>query len=496
MKPINIYALTRTMNTDNLQRLERQMSGRKYFLTVKDWEIESLSKLMEHLQAYMPRAYELLFFYSFQIPKLGKEFDLLRISNDTVINIELKSNAVPDEQARKQLAQNRYYLSTLGLNMRSYTYISSDDRLLRLTGGGNIVEADWDVLCADLMKQECCYEEDIENLFKEESYIISPLAEPERFLQKEYFLTSQQKDIERRILKLIKDNGFCYQGFSGLPGTGKTLLLYDLAMTLSERQRVAVFHCGTFSEELKHLDNRLKRIDFFDGRNYGNKPDINDFSAILVDEAHRMDKGIFEYISRVAKDNKVPVVFCYDNEEAIEKREFGINIVDMYRQLPEYVEYNLTNRIRANSELSAFVQCIMRGSNFNHRKEYPSVNVAYATDTDEAKKLVDYYRMEGYTYIFDENITSIECEDKVEVGIAGRMEYNKVVMLVDSHFSYEMESGLLSDFGEDKESPVRKLFHGLSRAKSGLAIVVLDNENVFEVILSVLQGQGKIRKKY
>jgi len=484
------------MNTDNLQRLERQMSGRKYFLAIKDWEIQCVVRLMEHLQAYMPNAYELLFYYSFQIPKLGKEFDLLRISEDTVINIELKSNSVPEEQVRKQLTQNRYYLSTLGLNMRSYTYISSEDKLLRLTGGGNIVEADWEVLCSDLAKQTICFEDDIENLFKEERYIISPLADPEKFLQKEYFLTSQQRDIERKILKRIKEEGFCYQGFSGLPGTGKTLLLYDLAMVLSERQRVAIIHCGSFSDELYHLDSRLKRIDFYNGRDKEANIELSGYSAILVDEAHRLGVQIFDSLVEYTHINRIPIVFCYDCEDAIETAELGDNIVHRFGALSEYTEYNLTNRIRTNSELSAFVQCIMRGSNYNHRKDYPSVHVAYANNSEEARKLVDYYRLEGYTYIFDESITDIGCsgEDIVEVENAGRLEYNKVVMLMDSNFAYGTTTGLCSAVTKGEVSPVRKLFHGLNRAKSGLAIVVLENESVLEVLLAILQGHGRGKK--
>lgn len=496
MKPINIFALTRKMNTENLGRLERQMSGRKFFLTVKDWEIESLRKLIDHLQAYMPRAYELLFYYSFQIPKLGKEFDLLRISADTVINIELKSNAVPDEQVRKQLAQNRYYLATLGLNIRSYTYISGEDRLLRLTGGGNIIEASWDTLCEDLNKQQDPYTGDIEKLFREESYIISPHAQPERFLQKEYFLTSQQKDIEKRILKVIKENGKCFQGFCGLPGTGKTLLLYDLAMALSERSRVAIFHCGSFSDELRHLDGRLKRIDFLNGLNEKIEKSLDGYSAVLVDEAHKLNINCFQEIIEYAGSSDVPVIFCYDSEEAIEQSELGDHIVSHYYELPEYIEYNLTNRIRANSELSAFIQCLMRGSNYNHRKDYPSVDVAYVSCEEEAKKLLEYYQSNGYTFIYDSNISkSIDGDhESYEVEIAGRHEYDKVVMIMDSHFIYREDKGLCSDCNGSFESPVRKLFHGLNRAKSGLAIVIAQNEQVFEVVLSILQGQGKNKK--
>ena len=73
----------------------------------------------------------------------------------------------------------------------------------------------------------------MEELFQAELYLISPLTEPERFLNKEYFLTAQQRDIERQILKKIRAERTGAYWFTGLPGTGKTMLLYDIAMKLS-----------------------------------------------------------------------------------------------------------------------------------------------------------------------------------------------------------------------------------------------------------------------
>lgn len=66
------------------------------------------------------------------------------------------------------------------------------------------MEADWELLCRDLMQESADYEDEIERLFRAELYLISPWTQPERFLKKEYFLTCQQRDIERQILKKIR----------------------------------------------------------------------------------------------------------------------------------------------------------------------------------------------------------------------------------------------------------------------------------------------------
>ena len=139
MKAISVYALTREQNIHHLQKLERQLSERDYFLKIKEWELNSMKGLVKQLEGHMKEVYALRFFYSFQIPKLGKEFDLLQIKEDQILNLELKSGIVSDEAIRKQLIQNRYYLSVLGRTIRSYTYISSQNRLVRLTNHDHIM---------------------------------------------------------------------------------------------------------------------------------------------------------------------------------------------------------------------------------------------------------------------------------------------------------------------------------------------------------------------
>lgn len=169
---------------------------------------------------------------------------------------------VSDEAIRRQLLQNRYYLLGAGRTIHRILISAARTSLVRLTNHDHIAEADWDELCRALKRESPDYDGNIEELFRAELYLISPLREPERFLQKEYFLTAQQRDIERQILKGIRAKHSDYYWFSGLPGTGKTLLLYDLAMKLSVRQRVCMIHCGESGNDWRLLHKRLRRISF------------------------------------------------------------------------------------------------------------------------------------------------------------------------------------------------------------------------------------------
>lgn len=394
MKAISIYALTRNQNMECVQKLERQLSGRDFFLRIKEWELESMKALVKQLELHMEEVYKLRLFYSFQIPKLGKEFDLLQIKDDQIVNIELKSGIVSDEAIRRQLIQNRYYLSVFGKPILSYTYISSEDHLVRLTNHDHIVEGDWKQLCIALGKESPDYEGDIADLFQAELYLISPLTEPERFLKKEYFLTSQQRDIERQILKRIRGERGGYFWFSGLPGTGKTLLLYDIAMKLSVRQRVCIIHCGEAGKEWKILHERLRRIDFLADTQLDGTTDLGCYSSILVDEAHLLSLEKLSVLLTWSEHR--PVIFSSDSEDVISPEEMDRSIVESLGNLPEIQKFHLTNRIRTNAELSSFIQNMMHLPEKRSPRWYPHIAVVYANNDREVENFLNDFAGQGY----------------------------------------------------------------------------------------------------
>ena len=459
MKSISIYTITRNQNIECLQKLERQLSGRTYFLKIREWELDSMKALVRQLEMRLPDVYALRFFYSFQIPRLGKEFDLLQIKDDQIVNVELKSGIVPDEAVRKQLLQNRYYLSVQGKTIQSYTYISSQNRLVRLSNHDHIVEADWEQLCTVLQRQSKDYEGDIEDLFQAEMYLFSPLTEPERFLNKEYFLTSQQKDIERRILDKIRKVESGYFWFSGLPGTGKTLLLYDIAMRLSAHQKVCIIHCGEAGKEWKVLHDRLLRIAFFTDSQLEEQSDLNEYSAILVDEAHLLTEEKLHVILELSE--KHPVIFSSDDEDMISDEEMDRTMIREIEHLPDIQSFHLTNRIRTNAELSSFIQNMMHLPEKRTVRYYPHIQVVYANDEEEAEILLKGYQ-------------------------------DQLVFIIDERYYYD-EKGYLREQRQKQQKPtaVRMLFHRLNEAREEFAIIVKRNEAVYEVLLELLQFSKK-----
>ncbi|MCR5032178.1 MAG: ATP-binding protein [Lachnospiraceae bacterium] len=503
MKPINIYTLTRITDPDGMERLERQMSKRKNHLKIKEWETEGLRLLCDKLYAVNRQAASYDFYYSFTLPKLGKEFDLLRVSEDSVINIELKSGNVSDEVIKIQLKQNRYYLSSLERSIYSFTYISEDDRLVRLTGGDRLIDADAEELFALLEKQSPCYEGDIEPLFSEEKFLISPLTDPNRFLRRDYFLTSGQRDIKRQILRDITEKRttlkkeFSLHGFTGLPGTGKTILLYDIAMELSVSEKVCILHLGSYEEELSQLNQRLKRVDFYQCEPSDPIRLLDSYAAILVDEGHHLNRAVLEDILDLAKQDNIPVIVSYDKEDAIAPAERNGEGGELLEKTEGFIGYKLTNKIRLNGELSSFISCLMCVTTSGRKYDFPSVSLAFAGDEQEAETILDNFEARGYVYIWDKDLVGDPADDKgvydqdsrIEANAATCKEFDKIVMMIDDAFCYD-ESGYLRDKRErmpGQESVVRKLFHGLNRAKNRIAIVVKGNESLFYRILGFMQ---------
>ncbi|RHV87676.1 ATP-binding protein [Clostridium sp. OF09-36] len=465
MKSIPIYALTREQNLTNLTKLEYHLSEREKPLKFRTWELNSMKALVDQLEAHMEHVYRLRFFYSFQIPRLGKEFDLLQVKENQIVNIELKSGAVSEDAIRRQLIQNRYYLSVLGKPIKSYTYISSQNRLVRLTNHDHIADTDWKQLCEELQEKSPDYTGNLETLFQAEWYLISPLTQPERFLRKEYFLTAQQKDIERQILRKIRAERRGYYWFSGLPGTGKTLLLYDIAMKLSARQKVCMIHCGTAGQEWKKLHERLLRIIWISDSQITEETKLDEYSAVLVDEAHLLSQDVLHRIVNLAGSR--PVIFSSDDESPVSPEEADQSIKQELKNLAEVWMFRLTNRIRTNAELSTFIQNMMHLPERKVTRHFPNVTVFYANDNQETENLIQDAKEQGYQLLSEHMVT-------------GKTPDCLAVMLDEQYF-YDENKYLRSE-----NHTVRKLFHQLNGAKEKLLLVVNNNFQLYDVLLDLL----------
>lgn len=124
-KPINLYSLSRIHDVQQFNLVSKHQTGNANNQSVQYHEIESLRLLADYLLENGSSLNELDgFFYSFHIPQIGKEFDLLKITDSVCLNIELKSTTVSEEQICKQLVKNCHYLNHLNKQLVLYSVVT------------------------------------------------------------------------------------------------------------------------------------------------------------------------------------------------------------------------------------------------------------------------------------------------------------------------------------------------------------------------------------
>lgn len=497
MQAVNLFQLTRITDIELFPLYEQQLSHRQECLPPKKEELTTLRSFVDVIMSCsgnISQSIQILnlFYYSFTIPKISKEFDLLRIGKDYIVDIELKKSSTEDKII-KQLKQNKYYLNALCRPVHLFAYDYDNNKLYSLS--------EHNMLCAvgilDIYKllqnQKDCYCDDIEDLFKASDFLISPLSTPERFLRKEYFLSSQQEEVSKRILDEIHKGSTSCFGITGAPGTGKTLLLYDLVVRLSDIGKCCVIHCGMIPEGLELLNKTLVNVDIWAAKAIHSDFEFEPYQFVLVDESHRFYSKQFDLLIEHSKEKTV--IFSYDAKQILSQSEQRAQISEKIESLPGCTKFRLTNKIRTNKELASFIERLRDLHSHNIVTDYSSVKITYANDSSEAILLLENFINNGYTFI---NYTSssyrwtpFDCYSSFSKGrnthtVIGQ-EFEKVVMIIDNTFAYD-ENGKLRAFEHPNPNYLYRqlLFQGVSRVREKLAIIFVENKDAFAKALSIV----------
>lgn len=502
MRPVNIYRLSRVHEEIDFNRIERHESQKSDRRHIHIHEIESLRLFVDALINRCTLISELEgFHYGFSIPQIGKEFDLLKISEKSCLNIELKSQEVSEEQILEQLLRNRHYLMHLGKRITLYSVVTNKLKCYKLSLNDDLVESSIDEIAASVKKDSSNYFENIEVLFRASDYLVSPLNSPDKFIQGEYFLTQAQEQIKKEILKGI-DNAFLGAFFhiSGKPGTGKTLLLYDIAKTLSKNGKTLIIHCGKLSDGQRKIDHDIDNLDIVSAVSLRSDDfDLSKYSFVLVDESHRIYTQQFDKIVSSVVDNDQVCIFSSDPGQILSSSERRNDIEGKISQLRLDGEYSLSEKIRMNKELHSFISVI---KDLKHKPKIPmnyeNVSVNYANTTQEAQNMLEYYRQNGYVFInysksnYESSPYAAYEEDFDTHHVIGQ-EFDKVVMLMDNSFYYDEEGVLKGIPHPNPDYLYPNLFYqGVTRVREKLSLIVVDAPKLFEKITSIFEEcEGK-----
>lgn len=137
-------------------------------------------------------------------------------------------------------------------------------------------------------------------------------------------------------------------------GTGKTLMLYDIAKTIYDeygKSTALIFHCGKLNAGHVRLNTLYKW-------NIHRIADVNAQSAeklihdklklILFDETQRIRTHQLNLIINKAIELNIPIVFCYDKKQYLSN---GENL-DLYEYVNENVQYDSINKKRIKRQNS------------------------------------------------------------------------------------------------------------------------------------------------
>lgn len=482
MRAVNLISLCHVSQNEVLKANYLQ----HFAIKIKDDEIKDIHQLVAELQKKSGNHYIFDdYFVGFSIPQIGKEFDLLRVGETTIVNIEVKRQAT-EQKILEQLKKNQYYLSFLGKEIFKFTYISQENKLYRIQNEG-LESCDFQTLIEVLSLQQPLKNCEIETLFNPSDYLVSPFNSTEKFLQDEYFLTQEQQQIKKEVLTIIQNHQNHSIAIQGGAGTGKTLLTYDIAKYLiRENKEVLILHCGHLNEGHYTLQRKY---------NWNIQPiketfkiDFSSADLIILDECQRIKQSQLDHILGQGK----MVIFSYDLKQSFRNDELS-PYFDKIMQRENANIFKLNAKIRTNKEITSFIKCLFDRKRRPYFVNYPNITLNYFSEVGEAKKYVNHLNKEDWKIINytpshkhqlsyeDYNIEEVFDNSHKVIG----QEFDNVLVLIGQDFIYKQDK--LYFQGDFYYNPVQMLYQNMTRVRKKLNIVVINNIQVFTRCIEILR---------
>lgn len=496
MKHINLLSFVQAQGDLNPELFKKLMNNHRLDITsnkkIKPQEIEGIKNLT-YMILKTNNNISILnnYFLNYTIPQIGKEFDLLRIGDNYIVNIEIKSEST-NYKIIKQQERNRYYLSFLNKEIHIYTYITKENKLYKFISNNStnsIQEIQFTELCMALVSQNILQINNINDLFNPSNYLISPFNSTEKFMNEKYFLTELQEAIYNDILNEISGQNITFFSVTGGAGTGKTLLIYHITkIAINNKLKILILHCGRLNEG----HNYLKEKHHWNIEMTTNCPDLQQYDIIIIDEAQRITESQFNEIKNLIFILNKKCIFSYDSEQYLRKKEKNIKLDVKLSLLTNHKSYRLTNQIRTNKEIHYFIEML-----FNIKRNIPDVKfnnieIMYYNDNDSAKQQLQFLKNLGWktpnytpgilsTFEYEEYSTAEKDNAHTVIG----QEYDYVAIAIDKHFKYNELTGRL-EASNFYYSQSQMLYQILTRARKKLFLVIINNNIILNRCLEII----------
>lgn len=458
--------------------------------TLKSQEYNSLKNLVTEMKNNTSISDFNSFYISYDIPNISKEFDLLKIDDEKVLNIELKAISVDEDRIKKQLLRNRYYLRFLGKKVYSYTFISST-KMLYVLDGDDLVETSMEELVRTNNRFGDCYNGNLDELFEPSKFLLGPFKYPTRFLENEYFLTQAQESIFTKIKKEISKDVKSFIILNGRSGTGKSLLLYHTARFYKEEgKKVCVVHVANLHEGHYKLKKELG-IDIFPIKSM-NYIDLENYDVVLFDEAHRLYDSQAEELLKIYEKNNMHILLFLDPRQVMSYSEESAKIDEYFNdKIKEIKNIKLTEGVRTNKKVISFVEKLMDLSKQRRNIDYRFIDLIYISEIEDVNNLLEIYE-KNYTIlnytesIFNRAKWELLRSDFNSHEVIG-LEYDNVLVIMGPEIYYENKKLTALNHPCPNYKYEKLLYQMLTRATNKICIIVYDNEDLYKELNNIFK---------
>ncbi len=419
-----------------------------------------------------------------------EQFDILRFSENCIVNIELKSSYPQDgfDAMLNQLVRHSYYLKITQKIVFCFVFVSSTNELFMLDEN-KLKKIDITDI-TDYIESNYVTRNILED-FNLSSFIISPYTEPEKFMRHEYYLTEEQVHI-RNIIEKSSSNRIC---IIGGPGTGKSLLLFDLAIRYMSSGKNVVLIFGSYMSMHEALKIRqYAKITIIPIKYYA-LINTDSFDVVLVDESQRI---FANNIDKILSNSKQCIVLAIDHQQTLHSTERRLNTQKKVSESKNFEVLELKRKIRTDEAMASFIMKFLDLKvNSVQPYLYSNVDAKYFQSVGEAKLFIEhmcnnhsYVSIEMTEYITKStktrHRTPIYSGSITTHSTLGR-EYDNIIVPIDHHFFYNDDAKLTSNYsGYYPYYEDSMIFQALTRVRNKLLIVVINNPEIFKTLSEVI----------
>lgn len=489
MKSINLLSLAQAHDSLGLSEFNSFIDY--YGIGINNSEIGDLKILTNEMLALLSFVNIFNDFYvGYKIQHISKEFDLLRFGSNYIVNIEIKSESAEDK-IKNQLTRNQYYLSHINKVIHNFCFVAKTKTLFQLNCSGGLDVVPLNSLVQILTGQNLVKLESPDSLFNPSDYLVSPFNSTSKFVGDQYFLTGNQESIKGSILADMSTGASAFISLTGGPGTGKTLLTYDIVKSVRNSLRTLIVHCGQLNDG--HL--RLKQL----GWNIVSIRDFKDYDfttidLVVVDETQRIYEHQLDKLIKDAASTNTHCLFSYDKQQTLHSSESRMDLESKIAAIINSTKYKLSEKIRTNKEIANFIKILFNSKRNNISvSNCGNIDFDYFTDSSNVKNYLSLIASEGWEVLrltpsrfnteHHESYSQVYSQNSHRV--IGQ-EFDNVAVVIDEYFSYD-PSGLLTYNSRTYYDSVKMLFQNITRTRKKLKLIIIGNQQVLNRCLSVLK---------